>query len=125
MDYWCALWFWPITESSRLPSREEWWMEVGAILEGNVVDIAPQTTLDLMPAAEAPQVLVPGVQPTFEGFETQSPLQHAADLTNLHDKFGQLRIKRLREHFPRVPVVESIVALRRFMHWELCFADVL
>ena len=125
MDYWCALWFWPITESSRLPSREAWWMEVGAILEGNVVDIAPQATLDLMPAAEAPQVLVPEVQPTFEGFETQLPLQEAPDALNLHDKFGQLRIKRLREHFPRVPVVEVIATRRRFMHWELCFADLL
>lgn len=125
MDYWCALWFWPITESSRLPSREEWWMEVGAILEGNVVDIAPQSTLDLLPATEAPQVLVPEVQPTFEGFETQLPLQQSADQPNLHDKFGQLRIKRLREHFPRVPVVEAIATRRRFMHWELCFADVL
>jgi len=125
MDYWCALWFWPITESSSLPSREEWWMEVGAILEGNVVDIAPQTTLDLVPITEAPQVLVPDAQPTFEGFETQLPLQQAADQPNLHDKFGQLRIKRLREHFPRVPVVEGIATRRRFMHWELCFADVL
>ena len=35
------------------------------------------------------------------------------------------RIKRLREHFPRVPVVEGIATRRRFMHWELCFADVL
>lgn len=125
MDYWCALWFWPITESARLPSREEWWMEVGAILEGNVVDIAPQTTLDLLPATEAPQVPVPDVQPTFEGFETQLPLQQAADQPSLHDKFGQLRIKRLREHFSRVPVVEGIASCRRFMHWELCFADVL
>ena len=23
MDYWCALWFWPIRESERLPSRQE------------------------------------------------------------------------------------------------------
>lgn len=125
MDYWCALWFWPITESGRLPSREEWWMEVGAILEGNVVDIVPQATLDLLPATEAPQVWVPDVQPTFEGFETQLPLQQEVDQPNLHDKFGQLRIKRLREHFPRIPVVESIATRRRFMHWELCFADVL
>jgi hypothetical protein len=100
-------------------------MEVGAILEGNVVDIAPQTTLDLMPALEAPQALVPKAQSSFEGFETQLPLQQATDQPNLHDKFGQLRIKRLREHFPRVPVVEGIAARRRFMHWELCFADVL
>jgi hypothetical protein len=126
MDYWCALWFWPITQSNTLPSREAWWMEVGAILEGNVVDIAQQPELDLQPTApQAPQVLVPEVQPTFDGFETQLPLTQAADQPNLHDRFGQLRISRLREHFPRVPVVETLAASRRFMHWPLCFADVL
>lgn len=126
MDYWCALWFWPITQSNTLPSREAWWMEVGAILEGNVVEIAPQSELDLQSdETQAPQVLVPEVQPTFEGFETQLPLSHAAEQRNLHDKFGQLRISRLREHFARVPVVEAISSGRRFMHWQLCFADVL
>jgi hypothetical protein len=125
MDYWCALWFWPIAESARLPSREEWWMEVGAILEGNVVDLAPQATLDLMPAGTEPQVLVPEVQPTLAGFDTQLPLQQSTEEPNLHDRYGQLRIKKLREHFPRVAVVEGIAARRRFLHWELCFADVL
>ena len=33
MDYWCALWFWLIHGSGQLPSREQWWMEIGAILE--------------------------------------------------------------------------------------------
>ena len=125
MDYWCALWFWPITESQCLPCREAWWMEVGAILEGNVVDLAPPANLNLLPASEATQQVVPEVQPAFDGFETQLPLQKAHDQPNLHDKFGQLRIKRLREHFPRIPLVEAIAAKRRFMHWELCFADVL
>jgi hypothetical protein len=126
MDYWCALWFWPITQSNTLPSREAWWMEVGAILEGNVVDIAQQPDLDLQPTEpQALQVLVPEVQPSFDGFETQLPLSQPAEQPNLHDKFGQLRISRLREYFPRVSVVEALSASRRFMHWQLCFADVL
>jgi hypothetical protein len=125
MDYWCALWFWPITESAHLPSREEWWMEIGAILEGNVVDLAPQATLDLVPANTEPQVLVPELQPTLAGFDAQLPLQQSAELPSLHDRYGQLRIRKLREHFPRVAVIEGIAAWRRFMHWELCFADVL
>ncbi|MDN3918728.1 class I SAM-dependent DNA methyltransferase [Roseateles violae] len=125
MDYWCALWFWPMTESDRLPSREAWWMEVGAILEGNVVDLTPQGSLELLPAKEEPQLLVPEVQPTLAGFEVQLTLQQPAEQPNLHDRFGQLRIKKLREHFPRVAVVEGIASRRRFMHWELCFADVL
>lgn len=35
MDYWGALWFWPVREAERLPSREEWlgdlaWLLLGA-----------------------------------------------------------------------------------------------
>lgn len=129
MDYWCALWFWPIEKVRQLPSREEWWMEMGAILEGNVVDIAPQQGLDLQPTEpEEPEVIFPDVQPKLEGFEDQLPLSAAPgsyNQPNLHDKFGQLRISKLRQHFPRVLQVEALAELRRFMHWELCFADVL
>ncbi|WP_043341664.1 DNA methyltransferase family protein [Belnapia moabensis] len=126
MDYWCALWFWPITASAELPSREAWWLEVGAILEGNVVDVAPQQEFDLQPLLQNPgPLLVPERQGTLAGLETQLPLRHVTEPPRLHDRFGQLRISRMREHLPRVKQVEAIAAARRFMHWELCFADVL
>ncbi|WP_343727689.1 class I SAM-dependent DNA methyltransferase [Burkholderia seminalis] len=126
MDYWCALWFWPITESAQLPSREQWWMEIGAILEGNVVDVFPQLGLELFSAEhERPRALIPEIQGSLTGFETQLPLMQEVSSPKLHDKYGQLRISRLRQHFPRVKMVEGIADARRFMHWELCFADVL
>jgi hypothetical protein len=126
MDYWCALWFWPVTHSHHLPSREEWWMEVGAILEGNIVDIGPQPELDLQPTAQQElQGAIPAVQSTLIGFEDPLPLGPALGGPNLHDKFGQLRISKLRQHFPRITEVEAVADGRRFMHWELCFADVL
>ncbi|MDY7786943.1 class I SAM-dependent DNA methyltransferase [Burkholderia ubonensis] len=126
MDYWCALWFWPITESAQLPSREQWWMEIGAILEGSVVDIAQQSSLDLQPLEpEQPRALVPEVQGSLIGFETQLSLREPSAQPDLQDKLGQLRISKLRQHFPRVETVEAIADARRFMHWELCFADVL
>lgn len=123
MDYWCALWFWPITESAKLPSREEWWLEVGAILEGNVVDLALQPGLDFTEAA-VPQQLLPEVQGTLFG-TLQPTLATQPAGANLHDKFGQLRISKLRQHLPRIEQVESVATAQRFLHWELCFADVL
>ena len=123
MDYWCALWFWPIQESASLPSREQWWMEVGAALEGNIVDLAPQAEMDFAPEP-AEQVLVPNWQLTLDGFESQLRLAASSAEASLHDRFGQLRISRLRQHFPRVAQVEILADRRRFMHWELCFADV-
>ncbi|WP_447585561.1 hypothetical protein [Pseudoxanthomonas mexicana] len=135
MDYWCALWFWPIRASASLPSREQWWMEVGAILEGNVVDLAPQASLDLA-ATAAPQELAPKPQPElllpppragegWGGGALQMELAATPAQPTLHDRFGRLRIKHLREVFPRVREVEAIAKQRRFMHWELAFADIL
>ena len=66
MDYWCALWFWPIRGSGQLPSREQWWMEIGAILEGNVVDLTPQPQFDFAPAA--------GSQPELPGLASATQL---------------------------------------------------
>jgi hypothetical protein len=146
MDYWCALWFWPITQSASLPSREAWWLEVGAILEGNIVDLAPRETMafdfsappETSPAAAAPQsTVVDGFAPlqsSFDGFETQLSLSafplplgegRGEGATQLRDKFGQLRISRLRTSFARIPQVEAVAEARRFLHWDLCFADIL
>lgn len=124
MDYWCALWFWPIRKDGDLPTREEWWMEIGAVLEGNVVDVAPQPQIDFAPEPE-PQILVPESQPALEGFASQLRLSAPGVSPTLHDRFGQLRISRLRQHFPRVAQIESLAASRHFLHWELYFADVL
>ena len=130
MDYWCALWFWPIQQSAELPSREFWWMEIGAILEGNVVDITPQLpeTGDLFAVGNSPL-------PQGEGLGVREQANPITDMfgvtaapvtqeqSSLHDKYGQLRISKLRENFPRIKQVEAIASRRRFMHWELTFAD--
>ena len=123
MDYWCALWFWPITASESLPSREQWWMEIGAILEGNIVDVTVQPELLLAPAAitagekNQPHLLdVPDAQPLLLDAPSQQP--------RLHDRCGQLRISRLRQHFPRIAIVEESAARHCFFHWGLAFADI-
>ena len=128
MDYWCALWFWQISASATLPTREEWWMAVGAILEGNVVDVTAAPTFDFFaPQAvvEKLQEIAPKRQPMFEGLDPQPGLMLAPEQPNLVDRLGQLRISKLREAFPKIVQVEEISARHRFMHWPLFFADVL
>lgn len=33
MDYWCALWFWEYEETTELPTREQYWADIEALLD--------------------------------------------------------------------------------------------
>lgn len=112
MDYWCALWFWPITESKSLPSRDQWWLEIGAILEGNIVDLAVQPDLPVAPETQKEQN------------DPSSLFSPDRELPGLVDKLGQLRISRLRQNFSNITTVEGSSSRHRFFHWELAFADI-
>lgn len=54
MDYWCALWFWPIDKADLLPSRSEFLFDMSLILEGtmasvNITDSVKGGQLSLFP----------------------------------------------------------------------------
>ncbi len=92
-----------------------------ATTDAATVTVRPETVVGFDP-----------VQPSFDGFAPQLSLSAAApaaspvpEATQLHDKFGQLRISRLRTHFARITQVEAVAEARRFLHWDLCFADIL
>lgn len=128
MDYWCGLWFWPLDQVSSLPSRAQWITEIGAILEGNILEVEEQRELDLAPesARVEQQFLVPEVAGSlFDDLPAeQFALAGEGRDKTLHDRYGELRIKRLREHFPRVTQVEALATRHRFFHWELAFVDI-
>lgn len=43
MDYWCALWFWPVLDAQLAPTRDEWLNDVEAILEGGAATMRPDS----------------------------------------------------------------------------------
>ena len=47
MDYWCALWFWPLEGASSVPTREQYWKDIEKIL--NVDDSALNETFKTIP----------------------------------------------------------------------------
>jgi len=125
MDYWSALWFWPITQSVSLPSRDQWWMEIGAILEGNIVEITLQKEMLLdAPAGTAGEKQQAHLLDAPGNKGQPLLLDAPGQQTRLHDKYGQLRISRLRQNFPRIAIVEKSAGRHRFFHWELAFADI-
>lgn len=46
MDYWCALWFWPVDEVARLPDRSQWWFLLEDILVGGAPADVTVTEID-------------------------------------------------------------------------------
>ena len=132
MDYWCALWFWPLQPVQNLPNRTQWITEVGAILEGNIMEIEEQREFnfgaDANVGAASEMRLNPHLQdvqaPLFDDQPGQLSFSAPAPENSLHDRYGDLRIERLRNNFPRIVQVEKLADRFRFFHWELSFADI-
>ena len=105
MDYWCALWFWPIRAAASLPSRDEFLNEVALVLTGNIFQpgLGPNQTADLFGKEYA---------------------EHADDIAKrIANETGMLDLGRLFEQFPRLKFVDDLAVQHRFHHWELAFAD--
>jgi len=124
MDLWCSLWFWPIGKASELPERNLWWMLVGAILDGTLISTEIQGDLGFdqpVPSDDNLSALAP-IQGALPGMDDQPSLSDAAQF---HDRFGQLRIDKVRESFPLLALVEDLASRYHFLHWDLVFADIL
>lgn len=102
MDYWCALWFWPIEKARLLPSRDEYLMELTMILEGAVYETAG------------------AVGETIPLFATTAPLEEQQKMV---DELGFVNVDRLCEQFERLELVNELNGRYRFHHWELEYAD--
>lgn len=103
MDYWCALWFWPLDKADDLPSREEWWFVLETVLLGNASLAANPGGSDLFPDT-LPQTTL--------------------DLTPERDRYGYVDISLLIETRSELQVAQAVAEQQRFLHWELEFADI-
>lgn len=107
MDYWCALWFWPIDQAELLPTRSEFLFDMSLILEG---------TMDSVKVTDS----VKGGQMTFFPSEME---QLALDMIDTYGMDTVVDIPRLRKENPRLDLAARIAEQNKFMHWELEFAD--
>ncbi len=106
MDYWCALWFWPIEKADLLPSRSEFLNDMALILVGtfsskgnNLVEFQQ---LSLFPTEQ--DKLISKIKDLFPGQNV-------------------VNVDELCSMFPRLALVREIAEQNHFMHWELEFAD--
>lgn len=104
MDYWCALWFWPIEKADLLPTREQLLFDLALLLEGTSQGVA----------------LVGGADQTTL-FPDDTPRQEALKLV---DEFGFVDVDKLTREVPRLATLKELADRHRFLHWELEFAEV-
>lgn len=104
MDYWCALWFWPIDKADLLPTRSEFLFDMSLILEGTIASVN-----------------VNAGQLSF--FGTTEMEQLSMDIIDTYGTDTIVDIPRLRKENPRLDLAARIAEQNKFMHWELEFAD--
>ena len=102
MDYWCALWFWPMDRHAELPDRDDFLSELESFLLGDIFPTQSQ---------EAQLELLPPTQDKTEGRQ-------------FINKFGVVDFDKLFKAFPRLQLAEQLATERHFLHWELEFADI-
>ncbi len=107
MDYWCALWFWPIDKADLLPSRSEFLFDLSLILEGTMASVNVNSD------AKFGQLSL---------FPTEME-QIALDITETYGTNTVVDIPNLRKENPRLDLAAKIAEQNHFMHWELEFAD--
>ena len=101
MDYWCALWFWPIEQADELPSRDEWLFELESLLLGDTIGVQTGNQQDLF-----------------------AETQNLEEGKRFVSKYGVVDTKLLKQAFPRLELVEQLAGEHKFFHWTLQFADV-
>jgi len=111
MDYWCALWFWPIDKADLLPERGVFLMEMGLILEGGVRSVNPEGGQRDKYYSQGQVALFPA--------EIHGP---ASEVAATFADLPTVNLDDLCERLPRLALVRDIAAKQKFFHWELEFA---
>ena len=103
MDYWCALWFWPINQAELLPDRNQYFFDLNWLLMGGTLEpvTEPGQTADLFPDTLPQQLTI-----------------------DFNDRFGQLDIEKILRDNPRLNLANRLAEQYHFFHWELELADI-
>lgn len=112
MDAWCALWFWPLTETEIAPPSVEEWIDACEQLLGRSADES-KSQKAAREAGQASMFDVDNWAVLNEYEANQRALSGAA-----------ARVETVLEAHPWLSVTESIAEQQGFFHWDLDFATV-
>jgi len=117
MDYWCALWFWPIDEAEELPERWEYLSDVETLLDGYI-----QTTPVEVVETESEDTIDTGFMGDL--FTQPQAEEKSSEYQSLITSKGTLNKKVIFDVMPRIKIADSLAERYRYFHWELEFTDI-
>lgn len=119
MDYWCALWFWPIDKVDLLPTRGQFLADLSFILQGTA---STSETNDIL---MEPSLFPHDEQLALFGNEREEAQDAMAErILATYPQVEHVDLDHLCSLFERLSLVKKIAAKNRFVHWELEFADI-
>ncbi|NQZ88511.1 MAG: hypothetical protein HRT54_13140 [Colwellia sp.] len=137
MDYWCALWFWPIDSADELPERWEYLFDIETLLDGYIQPEVLDEEITEEPIKERADTnfeLAPDNQTllgeSFDMFgeeleqETAQVEEEQSQYTSILTAKGTLNKKVIFKHLPRLEIADKLAQQYKYFHWELEFADV-
>lgn len=126
MDYWCALWFWPLDKVDLLPDRSSWLFELNLLLQGQVFSFqVEQSGFDFKTDDKKEVFPEVGQQGLFAENDRQPLLtDQEKKAQQVKTAKGELHLENLLVQFPRLDLANQLAEKYKFFHWELTFADV-
>ncbi|NVZ57746.1 hypothetical protein HX797_15875 [Pseudomonas edaphica] len=129
MDYWCALWFWPLDKAEQLPDRQKWLFDLNTILNSaGTFEFAP--TQEGLFSAEQPEgkdLFAKPIEDLFAADEPQQTLRAETQaVRDVSTQQGELNLEKLFKNpfFNTLAIANELGEHFRFFHWELAFADI-
>lgn len=113
MDYWCALWFWPIEKAELLPDRQTFFFEMSLLLEGTISAVSTNTSGQLSFVDSHGNTSYDDnghVNLITEG--SKIALEFQAQYATL----GSVNLDELRKKHKRLDIVNKIAIEQKFNH---------
>ena len=124
MDYWCALWFWEYDDATKIPTREEYWADIEAMLDVDDSRIERRAKAALHVDAAGQTSFTPtddGMDDMFRQAELASSVaeEEFEPSDEVQSEAEALQIARSKEEFlqqvtSQAPAQLGLIADRRF-----------
>lgn len=129
MDYWCSLWFWEYDDTSLIPSRREYWLDIAKILDIDLSsDSSGYTPATLFEETNLFNQTAKDDEDEEDTSDSEDTIEENIPTYTKEDAEAELRKVRTENQLffngYRIPVVQRLADRYHFFHPMLEFIEV-